>query len=237
MNTYDFFDDIVFMYSNTSCDLTEKENYFKNHNIPVRYLYTENVLQGWCSLEAIYQAYNNGCDNLLLFQQDFIETNTFSEKVLLNVIKYMQNNENCDTLYLGYSLFLTTFCDCTKVTNNIIKHNPIKSNVVCYTRKAMKKILDNFEDYIGIVDYDVYIATFINLNNYCVCPMLFETKIRSHRQLSRLQHSFVSINWRFLNKYVFLMIISIVMNYVKRMIVSKISLQNGKIDYYTNNKY
>ena len=40
----------------------------------------------------------------------------------------------------------------------------------------MKKILDEYHDYIGISAYDDFICGKINLKCYCIIPMMFEQK-------------------------------------------------------------
>jgi hypothetical protein len=228
MNTYNFFDDVVFIYSNETPDVLKRQKYFEKNNIPVCFLYAENDLDGWCSLQAIHSAYNNNSDTLLIFKDDFIENQWFTNERLMSSIEFMQNN-NWDIFCLGYSLFYKDFWNYSKITNNIISHNPSKFNVICYTRHAMKEILLNYEDYIGIVSFEEYISKFINCQTYCICPTLFNTS-KSNQFLTGIQYSLTGIKYEFWNKYMYLLIVSIIMFYIKKTIIFKVCLQKSKID-------
>ena len=237
MNIYNLFDDIVFIYSNETPHILEKQRYFEKRNIPIQFLYAQNDLDGWCSLQAIQSAYNNNSNTLLIFKDDFIENSWFTEERLLKSIEFMQNNIDWDIFCLGYSLFYQSFWNYSKVTNDIILHSPSQFNVICYTRNAMKEILDNYEDYMGIITYEEYISKFIHCQTYCICPTLFDNTSHRNRFLVGFQYSLTGIKYEFWNKYIYLLIISIIMFYIKRTIISNVSLKNKKIDSNQNNNF
>ena len=229
MNTYDIFDEIVFMYSKKSQYKIEKQiDFFQKNNIRVQFVFTEDDPGGWSVLDVVYEAYVNQSNSLLLFKDDFEETFVYSEENLHNAVKYIQFNNDWDLLHLGYSLFSTNY---EQISKNIIKYNPHKTGVVCFSRNAMKIILENFEDYIGIVDFDDYVLNYINFTNYCVSPMLFDKCGSSNQMISYIHHYFLSSNKKVFNKYIFLSIVSCIMYFIKLTIISKLSRKNTKIEY------
>jgi hypothetical protein len=154
------------------------------------------------------------------------------------VIEFMKYDKNWDILYLGYNCFsyqnkydyniFDTIFNSYKITKNIIKSNMTASYALCYNKRSMKKILDTYEDYIGIITYDKYLAQYIDLNNYCYTPMLFKQNsdnfleryfnINIHYDISLIKYNFTN------NKYdiyilCILIIISCALKYYSKMIL------------------
>jgi glycosyl transferase family 25 len=53
-------------------------------------------------LSVIRNAYYRGCKNILIFEDDVIESPLFDVKLIEKAIEFMQNNENWDIFYLGH---------------------------------------------------------------------------------------------------------------------------------------
>jgi hypothetical protein len=222
------------MYSKKSQSIIDKQvDFFQKNKIRVQFFCAEDDTAGWSLLDVVYEAYSNQSKSLLLFREDFEETFVYSEENLLNAVKYIQNNNEWDVFHLGYSIFSTNY---EQMSGNIIKYIPHKLNVVCFSRNAMRIILENFEDYIGIVDFDDYVLNYVNFTNYCISPMLFDQQGSSNQMISFIHHYFLSSNKKMFNKYIFLSIVSCIMYFVKLTIISKLSKQNTKIEYLLSQK-
>jgi GR25 family glycosyltransferase involved in LPS biosynthesis len=187
MNLYDFFQDIVCINLDISHDRREHARYyFEKIGIPARFLTVKKHKNGGMygcfdsHIQILLDAYKRDLDNILIFEDDFLPTDSYSEENLAKAVTFMQSNNDWDIFHLGYTFFrdnkdgLSTIFDACHETENIIQYNPFCTQALCYSRRAIKTIVENYHDYIGTMHYDMYISTFADLKNYCFIPMLFD---------------------------------------------------------------
>lgn len=186
-NIYDFFDDIVCINLDISKDRRKHAEYFfKQLNIPATFFTASKHKNGGMygcfdsHIQILKNAYYKNLDNILVFEDDFLPTDSYSEENMKKAVDFMKNNEDWDIFHLGYSFIkdtidgTSTIFSANFLTDSIVQYNPFCTQALCYSRRAIKTILDNYKDYIGIIHYDMYISTHIDLKNYCIVPMLFD---------------------------------------------------------------
>lgn len=186
-NIYDFFDDIICINLEHRKDRYKKSlDTFQKYNIPVRIKTFKKHEKGGIygcfdsHIKVLKEAYNKNLEYILVFEDDIIVTDYYSEKYIENAINFMKNNKEWDIFYLGFSIIkdsidsVSTILDAEYIDENIIKFNPFFAHSLCYNKKSIKKILDNYQDYIDYIHYDNYIANHLDLHNYCYIPNLFD---------------------------------------------------------------
>jgi len=186
-SVYDFFDDIVCINLDICKDRREKVDYhFKNLNIPIRFLTVHKHSKGGMygcfdsHIQIIKNAYDKDLDHILVFEDDIIPTDSYSEENMKLAINFMKENKDWDIFYLGCSFIKDTINGLEIVNSshyineNIIKFNPFCTHALCYNKKSIKKIMETYEDYIEYIHYDMYVATYLNFNNYCFVPIMFD---------------------------------------------------------------
>lgn len=261
-NIYNFFDDIVCI-NLKHCTERKKnvENIYDKYNIPGRFFITEKHPSGGIygcfdsHINIIKEAYENNLDYILVFEDDIKVTNQYSEELLSTAIDFMKNNDTWDIFYLGYSLLSPydqynvgqkTIFSAEKISNHIIKYNPNFTHALCYSKKCMKTILDEYKYYIGIVHYDDFLAAKMKLNSYCIIPILFdqnryfEYNVEAREgfeyafrfcypflEITNIENNIILFYYNFTTnsqayvwfyKYIFIMFISLIMNIIKRNI-------------------
>lgn len=183
---WDFFDDIICINLKTRPDRKiYAEKVFKELNIPIKFLVVDKHPKGGIygcfhsHIQIVNYMNKNNKNNVLVFEDDLIPTASYNIKHIDNAIQFMKNNTLWDLFYLGYfpinytNLYLTT----PSITNNVIKYNPHATHAYCINKRAIPNILNNFNQYIGKINIDVYLANYADLNNYCYVPMLFEQQL------------------------------------------------------------
>lgn len=182
MNTY--FDEIFCISIDKNIKRREYARYyFSKLNIQAKFFIVEKHMRGGLygcfnsHITIIKYAYKKNYDKILIFEDDFMPTASYSDINLEKVFNFINNNNNnWDCFYLGYSCFKhNKNLLCSKpITKEIFQYNPLNTHAIIYNRNSMKKILDNYENYIGKVHYDIFLANCLNLNNYCYLPLMFE---------------------------------------------------------------
>jgi len=186
-NIYDYFEDIVCINLDISHDRREHAiKYFENLEIPARFFITSKHEKGGMygcfesHIQILIDAYNRGLNNILVFEDDFLPTDSYSDENLKKAIDFMKKNKEWDIFHLGYAFIkdtkdgLSTVFDGQHYTQDIIQFNPFCTQALCYSKKAIKSIVKTYHEYIGIIHYDMYISTFADLKNFCIVPMLFD---------------------------------------------------------------
>jgi hypothetical protein len=187
-NIYSYFEDIVCINLDISVDRRKHaEFYFDKLNIPARfYTATKHSNGGMYGcfhshIEVLKDAYFRGLNNILVFEDDFLPTASYSEEKLQKAIDFMKTNDDWDIMYLGYNVIkddiaygISTIFDAKYITEDIVQYNPYCSHALCYSKRAISKIMKTYEDCIGIVHVDMYMALYAGLTNYCMVPMLFD---------------------------------------------------------------
>jgi GR25 family glycosyltransferase involved in LPS biosynthesis len=186
-NIYDYFEDVVCINLDISKDRREHaQKYFDDLNIPARFFITTKHKKGGIygcfesHIKILIDAYERGLNNILVFEDDFLPTSSYSDENLQKAIDFMKSNEDWDIFHLGYiwvkdntdgisTIFNADFC-----TPDIVQYNPFCTHSLCYSKKAIKRIVETYQDYIGVIHFDMYISSFENFKNYCIVPMLFD---------------------------------------------------------------
>lgn len=184
---YEFFDDIVCINLDISTERKKHaQHYFDKLGIPARFFTAKKHPKGGMygcfdsHIQVVKEAYDKGLQNLLVFEDDFLPTASYSEEKLQSAIDFMKSRDDWDIVHLGYSFIkddhneLSTIFNAKYCTPDIVKYNPFFAQALCYSRKAMRTILENYEECIDVSHYDMYIASYLNLNSYCVLPILFD---------------------------------------------------------------
>lgn len=178
---YDFFDDIICIKYKKNVN-----NIFNDLNIPVKYYIINDTNIFKYHIKLLKDAFENNFDNILIFDDNIVQTDSYNLENIKIAINFMKSNNNWDILYLGYDCIsyqhkynyniINTIFNSSMINENIVKCDISSSFAVCYNKRSFKKILDTYEDYINVIEYDKYLAEYINLNNYCFLPMLFTKK-------------------------------------------------------------
>jgi GR25 family glycosyltransferase involved in LPS biosynthesis len=184
---YEYFDDIVCINLDISVERKKHaQHYFDKLGIPARFFTAKKHPVGGMygcfdsHIQILKEAYEKGLNNILVFEDDFLPTASYSEEKLQSAIDFMKSNNDWDIMHLGYSFIkddqngLSTIFNATNCTSDIVKYNPFFTQALCYSRKAMKTILENYTESIGMIHYDVFIASYLHLNSYCILPMIFD---------------------------------------------------------------
>lgn len=183
---YDFFDDIVCINLDISEDRRKHaQHFFDTLNIPARFFTAKKHKLGGMygcfdsHIQIIKEAYKNNMKNLLVLEDDFLPTASYCEDNMMEAINFMKR-EDYDIFHLGYAVIkdskdgISSIFNAKRHSTNIVQYNPFCTQALCYSRKAMGIILENYNDYIGMVHYDMFISSYIGLTNYCIVPMLFD---------------------------------------------------------------
>lgn len=250
MAIYDFFDDIVCINLDISKDRRRHaEHFFEKLQIPARFFVAQKHRLGGMygcfdsHIQIIQEAYDKGLNNLLVFEDDFLPTASYSEENMQEAISFMLSKQ-FHIFHLGYSVIkdskdgISSIFNAKRCNRNIVQYNPFCTQALCYSRESMRIILENYKDYIGHVHYDMFISTYIGLNNYCIVPMMFdqnfyfqhnnesndliEHTIRSFFPLIALTKINYRVSWLkyrfadYASRYSFLYLVCVVMYVIRR---------------------
>lgn len=189
MTPYNFFGDIICINLDTRKDRRAyAESVFKRLSIPARFYTAKKHPKGGVHgcfdshIQIVLDAYHTGKDNVLVFEDDLLPTDSYSSTHLMNAIEFMKNNKSWDIFYLGYFVFKhdfsTPYLQAPRVTNykHIIQFNPYTTHAMVYSKRAIQKIVRLYKNYIGKMHYDFFLSGYSNLKNYCYTPILFDQK-------------------------------------------------------------
>lgn len=253
-NIYTFFDDIIIIsHTNYISDnnIIDIDNYNSANittnnvssmkyinNISRRIYNTPSNDSFYNHIQVLKDAYAKQNENILIFEENADYTDSYNLENMENAIEFMKNNNRWDILYLGYNCFsyqskynydmFDSIFNSYKIRKNIIQCNMTASYAICYNKRSMKKILDTYEDYIGIINYDKYLAEYIGLNNYCYVPMLFKLKsnnfldnycnININYDISLLKYNYTYNKYNFYILCIMVIISCILKCYTKMML-------------------
>jgi hypothetical protein len=105
---YSFFDQTVVL---TLREQTDRQTHVKNTleklNIPFEFYYAERMEDPKLgSLDShskiILQALHSGSQNVLIFEDDVVPSNTYDESIINHCIEFMKSDDTWDMFYLGY---------------------------------------------------------------------------------------------------------------------------------------
>lgn len=186
---YDYFEDIVCINLDISFDRRmQSQKYFNEYNIPARFYTVQKHPKGGrygcfdSHMKIIKDAYERGLNNILVFEDDFMPTAAFTEEKIAEAVHFMRTHDDWDIFYLGYGtvkmdnrhLIPTSIVGADVYSINIVQYNPHLTQCLCYSRKAMHKLLQEYQNYIEDYHLDICIASYMDFKNYCIVPMLFD---------------------------------------------------------------
>ena len=187
MGIYDFFDDIVCINLDISTDRRDQSIHYLNKlNIPIKFFTAKKHIKGGIygcfdsHIQILLDAKRRNLNNILVFEDDFIPTASYNEDKLQIAIEFMKNNEEWDIFHLAYLFIKDDKDGITSIFNgktygkDIIEFNPFCTLALCYNKKAIDRILEEYNEYIGIIHYDMYISSYLKLKNFCIIPMIFD---------------------------------------------------------------
>lgn len=187
MSIYNYFEDIVCINLDISSDRKQHaEYYFQTLGIPARFFTAMKHPRGGMygcfdsHVQVLIDAYERGLNNILVFEDDFLPSLSYSEENLQKAIDFMQSTDDWDIFHLGYSFIkdnkdgFSTIFDAKVCSLEIIQYNPFFTQALCYSKRAIKKIVETYHEYIGYIHYDMYISSYLDFKNYCIVPMLFD---------------------------------------------------------------
>jgi GR25 family glycosyltransferase involved in LPS biosynthesis len=187
VSVYDFFDDIVCINLDISHDRRKHaQHYFDKLGIPGRFFTATKHPKGGMygcfdsHIQILQEAYDKGLNNILVFEDDFLPTASYSEEKLQVAIDFMKSNDDCDIMHLGYNVLknnlngFATILNGKYIKKDIVKYHPFGTTALYYNKKAIKTILETYHDYIGLMHYDLFTSSYTGLNIYCIVPMLFD---------------------------------------------------------------
>jgi hypothetical protein len=121
-------------------------------------------------MSIIREAYDNGNDNVLIFEDDILQTEYLNNTNLSECIKFMKENEDWEIFFLG-CIPDTVKYNITSISgySNIYKVRPWGCHAYVVNRKYMEKIYSM--KYIG---HAIDGLTNANKHAYCIIPSLFE---------------------------------------------------------------
>lgn len=194
---YKYFDDIVCI----SLDIREDrrilaKQFFQNIDVPANFFIAKRHPKGGVygcfdsHIQILKNAYKRGLENILVFEDDVIGTNSYSEELMQKAIDFMNTNQEWDIMYFSY-LFNSansyhTLLFAPAISSNIVKFDPYTTGALCYSKRGIKKILQNYKQYIGKIPYDHYLPKYCNLNNYCLVPMIFDQNFHLESNIENL---------------------------------------------------
>lgn len=134
-------------------------------------------------ISVIKQAFDDGLDNILIFEDDVVPSPSYTESDIQFALKFVIDKTNdVDILQLGCfpiideSGTLLPFINSpfTDKQRRMIKFTAAAFHAYCLTRNGMHKILSSdWQRHIGDAHFDMYVVG-LQLNGYCCIPTLFE---------------------------------------------------------------
>lgn len=128
-------------------------------------------------INVIKKAYENGQNNVLIFEDDIYPTISYSPEMIKVGIDFMKHSMSWDIFYYGYfpvNESFRTILLAEPITDHIVAFRPNATHAYCVNRRGMKKILSMYHSYIGKIHLDEYYSSILPLNSFCMVPMLFE---------------------------------------------------------------
>ena len=136
---------------------------FDRLNIPVEFYFAEKKKSGKFGcfdshVNVIRKSYHRGDEHVLIFEDDIVETPSFHESVMKDVCKYLKKSK-CEYFQLGYSIldmeeFVSYFT--ANQNGSILNYNGFTTHAYCLNRTGMKKVLEQYENYIDNFQSFIY---------------------------------------------------------------------------------
>jgi len=177
---------------------------FDRLKIPVEFLfadkhpYSGSIGCFESHINAVKKAYNRGDHYVLIFEDDIVETASFSDTVMANISDYLKTT-NCEYFQLGYSILDLnegmSFITASKhMVNNtcMIQYNGLLCHSYCLNRNGMKRIIDNYE-HANTTHIDPFYKELFKGKGASVCPLLFEQNFCMKSDYSKAENMYFTI--------------------------------------------
>jgi len=139
-----------------------------------------------------------GLSNVLIFEDDIVETTSFNDTVMTNISEYLKTT-NCEYFQLGYSILdmdeAVSFMKSSKhmVKNTcIIQYNGLLCHSYILNRNGMKRILDHYE-HANTTHIDPFYKKLFKNKGASVCPLLFEQNFCMTSDYSKAENMYFTI--------------------------------------------
>lgn len=179
-------------------------------------------------MQVLHDAYKNGWDFLIIFEDDVITTPYFSmERFHIALSWQRRHHKSCDILFLGHfpfhdssgSLLQYAISPFLPFEKNLVKFSPTGTHAYCVSRRGMEKIINSdWKNWIGREHYDLFLAKQRHINSICYVPSLFaqysclgtdnisnsrlESFARNFQCFGDFSLAFYNISlWKFYSKY------------------------------------
>lgn len=188
-NIYNYFDDIVCINLDFRKDRREEaQNNFTKLNIPAKFFTVKKHEKGGrygcfdSHIKVLKYAQQNNYKNILVFEDDFMPTKGYDEKIMNKAIEFMQNNQDWDIFYFGYSFInqnQQTIFTAPNYNDNIIIYKATLAHSLCYSKRGINKILNTYKSHLGNIHYDHFLINYKELKSYCILPLMFDQNFKS----------------------------------------------------------
>jgi GR25 family glycosyltransferase involved in LPS biosynthesis len=183
-NIYNYFDDIVCINLDFRKDRKEEaQNNFTKLNIPAKFLTVKKHEKGGrygcfdSHIKVLKYAQQNNYKNILVFEDDFMPTKGYDEKIIKKAVEFMKNNKDWDIFYFGYSFINqngSTIFNASNYSDNIILFKPALTHAFCYSQRGINTILKTYKIFLGNIHYDKFLENHKELKCYCILPLMFD---------------------------------------------------------------
>tara|TARA_R110001632_G_scaffold50169_2_gene125281 strand:+ start:1522 stop:2295 length:774 start_codon:yes stop_codon:yes gene_type:complete len=147
---------------------------FDEYNIPVEFHKVDRHPDGGVvgcftsHIEVITEAYEKGCENVLIFEDDIQVGRGYIESHFEQMFQFMNENDNWDIMFLGWHPKILTHKTIQTVIPSVWKVNAFGGHAYILSRKMIEKMA--YKEWEGIA-IDVYYAD--NDNAYALYPSVF----------------------------------------------------------------
>jgi glycosyl transferase family 25 len=155
---------------------------FDRYHIPANYYLTTKHPNGGeqgcfeSHIDIIREAYDDGAERVLIFEDDITETDHMNRKNLERAIDFMEREDDWDLFYLGALPNIKSHSCSRTQYSGIYKLKGICTHAYIVNRKAMRKLI-NLE-YRG-VPIDYYFMNKFKKSSYALYPTLFHQGLSS----------------------------------------------------------
>lgn len=137
-------------------------------------------------ISVISEAYNNGYERLVVFEDDIMLSPSYQNDLLLEVFAFLSDSgQKWDYFQFGYfpvvdeagRVIPYSMAKQVKGYPHIFEFIGLGAHAYCLNRDGMRKILSSsWKDHIDDMHFDIYVTKIKQLKGYCVAPLLFEQK-------------------------------------------------------------
>lgn len=203
-------------------------------------------------INVIKKCYENNNNYILIFEDDIVETPSYKEKYINEIMNFLQDNKECYFVQLGYTILpheLISFLSSKNYTKNIIKYNGNSTHAYILSRKGMEIILQNWQEYVykKEMDLDIYYKEIFKNNGASIIPILFDQNFCIYsdnekattnyykflREFSCVQYKLSFFYWfslfrLYINYFILLIfVIVVIFIYIKKFSILQILRKNG----------